>query len=79
VDAIVDLLEVLCRALVERREEVRVRERREGEETVLEVAVAPEDRGRIVGRQGRTVDALRVLIAAVANERGQRCRVEVAR
>jgi predicted RNA-binding protein YlqC (UPF0109 family) len=43
---------------------------------VLEVHVNPEDRGRVIGRGGRTAKALRTLISALAD--GRRVRVDVA-
>ena len=74
-----ELLTALCCALVDQREAVRVHEHQEGDQLVLEVSVAEEDRGRVIGRQGRTAAALRVLMSAVAHERGLSCRIEVAR
>jgi uncharacterized protein len=65
-----ELLEVLARQLVERPDSVSVAEVDEGDATVLELDVAPEDRGLVIGRRGRTVDALRVLVDAVARRKG---------
>ncbi len=75
---IAEFVRAFSRALVERPSSVQVRERRVGEETILEIVCASEDRGRLIGRQGATVQALRVLLAAVAERRGVRCRLEIA-
>ncbi len=71
------LLEALVRGLVREPGRVRVVERREGAEVCLEVSVAAGDRGRVIGRQGQTVLALRTLFEALARARGETCRVEV--
>lgn len=71
------LLEALVRGLVREPGRVRVTERREGAEVCLEVSVARDDRGRVIGRQGHTVEALRTLFGALARARGETCRVEV--
>ena len=55
-----ELLEYLAQALVEHPDEVRVKEVNEGEgATVLELSVADEDYGSVIGRGGRTASALR--------------------
>ena len=71
------LLEVLARALVSEPQRVRVSERGEPGFVRLELVVAPQDRGRVIGRQGRTADELRTLLGAVARHRGTRCRLEI--
>ncbi len=74
------LVEFLARNLVDRPEEVRVRERDEESGTVLEISVAPEDVGKIIGRQGRVIQAIRVLArAATSKSTGKRLSVEVIR
>jgi predicted RNA-binding protein YlqC (UPF0109 family) len=67
----------LARALVEAPERVSVRERREGARCVLELDVAPDDRGRVIGRRGRTAEALRTLVEAAGRRRGLQCEVEI--
>ena len=71
------LLETLARALVSVAQRVRVSERGEPGCVQFELEVAPQDRGRVIGRQGRTADALRTLLGAVARYRDTRCRVEI--
>ncbi|MBI3932870.1 MAG: KH domain-containing protein [Acidobacteria bacterium] len=72
-----ELLATLARALVEQPDRVRVSEHPEDEGTRLELEVAPTDRGKVIGKGGRTADALRVVLDAVARRRGLRCRMEI--
>jgi predicted RNA-binding protein YlqC (UPF0109 family) len=62
------LLEALARELVEEPGRVRVEEWTED---------GVVDRGRVIGRQGRTADALRTLLEAVGRRRGIECDMEV--
>ncbi len=60
----------LARGLVREPARVRVQEYLEHGRTVLELSVAPPDRGRVIGREGRTAGAMRTLLAALAERRG---------
>jgi uncharacterized protein len=72
-----ELLEVAARGLVREPARVRVTQSDAEGEVCLELEVAPGDRGRVIGRQGRTADALRIVLDAVARARGERCRLEI--
>ena len=73
-----ELLAYLAKGLATRPEDVRVeREERDGA-VVLRVHVAPEDVGKLIGRQGRTVRALRALARAGGAKTGERTLVEIA-
>lgn len=72
-----DLLALMAKALVDRPDEVKVRETEEGEATVLELQVDPEDVGKIIGKQGRTVRALRTILDAAGHKFERRYDVEV--
>jgi hypothetical protein len=72
-----DLLTLLARGLVREPERVRVRESGEPGRSVLELSVAAGDRGRVIGRQGRTADALRTLLEALARRKGGSCSLEI--
>jgi predicted RNA-binding protein YlqC (UPF0109 family) len=72
-----DLLEVLARGLVDDPGRVRVRQRTDGGLVRLDLEVSADDRGRVIGRGGRTADALRTLFDAVARRDGRHCRVEI--
>jgi predicted RNA-binding protein YlqC (UPF0109 family) len=69
------VLEVVVRALVDRPEHVRETERRGM--SVLELRTAPDDMGKIIGRQGRTAAALRTLIAVTAEKHGTRAQLDI--
>ncbi len=72
------LLEYLARALVERPDEVRVEEFEEDDGTlVLELTVAQDDYGQVIGRGGRTANALRTVVKAVAVRENRRVLVDI--
>ena len=71
------LLLQLARGLVREPGRVRVHEHVEGDRTILELEVSPADLGRVIGREGRTASALRVLVGALARRRGQSVELEI--
>jgi predicted RNA-binding protein YlqC (UPF0109 family) len=66
-----------ARGLVREPGRVRVREHVEHGRTVIELSVAPADRGRVIGRGGRTANAMRTLLEALAERRGGSAALEV--
>ncbi len=73
-----DLLEHLAKGLVEQPEAVRVTETREADgSTVLELAVADDDYGKVIGRGGRTAAALRTVIKFAASRQDRRVFVDI--
>jgi predicted RNA-binding protein YlqC (UPF0109 family) len=73
-----DLVEFLVRALVADPDSVRVEEVTDDGEIVLEVRVAEEDLGRVIGREGRVANAIRTIAkAAATSEGGGRVMVEI--
>ena len=72
-----DLLTYIVQSLVDKPEEVSINEREQSGETVYEVRVADGDMGKVIGRQGRVVKEIRVLMKAVAQRRGTKVSVEV--
>jgi predicted RNA-binding protein YlqC (UPF0109 family) len=73
-----DLLEFLARSLVSDPDAVEVTEVEEIEgEVVLELEVAEEDLGRVIGRGGRVANALRTVIKAAATRAEKRAMVEI--
>lgn len=73
-----ELLEFLARALVESPDEVVVTEFEEGEgDIVLELEVAQDDLGRVIGRGGRVANALRSVVKAAATREEKRVMVEI--
>jgi predicted RNA-binding protein YlqC (UPF0109 family) len=63
---VADLLAWLARQLVDDPDAVRVEQVEREDATVLELYVAPEDRGKVIGRQGRLARALRTIVRASA-------------
>jgi hypothetical protein len=71
------LLETLARELVDEPGLVSVTQWDEEGGVYLELEVAPGDRGLVIGKRGRTADALRTLLDAVARRRGTSCEMEI--
>jgi predicted RNA-binding protein YlqC (UPF0109 family) len=72
-----ELVEFLVRALVEDPDAVRVEEVEENGDVVLEVTVAEEDIGRVIGRGGRIANAIRTIAKAAATRAEVRVIVEI--
>ena len=72
-----DVVEVLARALTDQPDEVRVVESTRKGTTLVEVFVAPSEVGKVIGKQGRTVAALRTLAAAAGEKDGTTVTLEV--
>jgi predicted RNA-binding protein YlqC (UPF0109 family) len=71
------MIEQIARGLVERPEEVSVEAVDESREMVIELTVAEDDLGRVIGRQGRTARALRNLLAAATRNAEKPCVLEI--
>lgn len=71
------LVETIVRRLSEHPDEVRVTESVDGRTVVYEIAVPEGERGRLIGRDGRTVRAIRAFVGAAAAARGKRVLVRV--
>jgi predicted RNA-binding protein YlqC (UPF0109 family) len=73
-----ELLEYLAQGLVELPGEVSVEQFEEEDETiVLELCVAADDYGRVIGRRGRTAQALRTIVKAAASSEGRHVVVDI--
>jgi predicted RNA-binding protein YlqC (UPF0109 family) len=73
-----ELLEHLARGLVEQPDAVRVTELEENDgSTLLELAVADDDYGKVIGRGGRTAAALRTVVKFAAARNGRRAFVDI--
>ncbi len=72
-----ELLTYMVQSLVDHPDEVSVVERENSGETVYEVRVADGDMGKVIGRQGRIVRQIRVLMKAQAQRRGKKVSVEI--
>jgi predicted RNA-binding protein YlqC (UPF0109 family) len=73
-----DFLEFIARHLVEHPEAVKLVSEVKEDKVVLTLHVAEPDVGKVIGRKGRTAQAMRVLLAAVAARAGKRVILEIA-
>lgn len=69
------VLEHLIRGIVDHPDDVDISARETNRGSVLEVRVHPEDLGRVIGRSGRTAQALRTVVGAISRDR--RVRIDV--
>jgi predicted RNA-binding protein YlqC (UPF0109 family) len=72
-----EVVEVVARALVDAPDEVKVTDTVNRGVSVIELHVAAEDLGRVIGRQGRTAAAIRTLVAVTAERDGERATLEI--
>jgi len=72
-----ELIEYIAKTLVDDPSQVRVDEIEGASSVVLELRVAPEDMGRIIGKRGRVVNAMRTLLRAVGGKEGRRVTLEI--
>lgn len=72
-----ELLIYVAQNLVDHPEQVSVSQYEDDGETVLELRVASEDMGKVIGRQGRIAKEIRTLIRSVAQRSGKRVSVEI--
>ena len=70
-------LEYIVKGLVEHPEQVTVPPVERAGATIYELRLAPGDVGRIIGRQGATINAIRSLLQAGSAKKGLRCSVEI--
>ena len=72
-----DLVEVIAKALVDLPDEVVVTEREDEKAIVIELKVAPEDMGKVIGKQGRIAKAIRSVVKAASSKDNKRVDVEI--
>ena len=72
-----ELIEYVAKSLVDDPSQVEVREIAEGNSITLELKVAPEDMGRVIGRSGRVANALRTLLRVQSAKEGKRVSLEI--
>jgi len=72
-----ELVEFIAKSLVDNPDSVVVKEVEEEQSTILKLTVAPEDMGKIIGKQGRIAKAIRTVIKAVAVKHNKRVIVEI--
>ena len=72
-----ELLLYMAKNLVDNPEAVSVKEVSDEDGKVLELRVAPEDMGKVIGRQGRIAKEIRTIIKTVAQRDGEKVTVEI--
>jgi uncharacterized protein len=72
-----ELVESIAKALVDHPEQVQVRSVEGEQVTVLELRVAPDDLGKVIGRQGRTAKSIRTLLGAAGMKLRKRFTLEI--
>jgi predicted RNA-binding protein YlqC (UPF0109 family) len=72
-----ELVEYIVKAIASRPDEVRVTEEEDGGRLVFRVAVAPEDKGKVIGRGGRVAQSIRALLRVAAVKEGTRAVLEI--
>ncbi|MDP4087959.1 MAG: KH domain-containing protein [Bacillota bacterium] len=72
-----ELVETIAKALVDNPEEVKVNEITGEASIILELKVAPEDMGKVIGKQGRIAKAIRTVVKAAAIKENKRVSVEI--
>jgi hypothetical protein len=72
-----ELVEIIAKALVKNPDQVSVTSVEDNRVTVYEVRVAPDDMGKIIGKQGRIAKALRTVVKAAATRENKKVMVEI--
>ena len=72
-----DLIDYIARALVDNPDEVSVSEIEGNQTSVLELSVAKEDLGKVIGKQGRTARAMRTILSAASAKVKKRTVLEI--
>lgn len=72
-----ELVEILAKALVDQPERVTVDMIEKEKSIVIELKVAPEDMGKVIGRQGRIAKAIRTVVKAAATRQKKKVVVEI--
>jgi predicted RNA-binding protein YlqC (UPF0109 family) len=72
-----ELIEYIAKSLVDDPSRVQVTEIQGATSVILELRVAPEDMGRVIGRNGRVANAMRTLLRVIAAKQGKRVTLEI--
>jgi len=72
-----ELVEYIAKSLVDRPESVVVIETEGEKTTIIELRVAQEDLGKVIGKQGRTARSMRTILNAAGTKMGKRCVLEI--
>lgn len=72
-----ELVKIIAKALVDHPEEVQVNEIEGTQSVIIELKVASEDMGKVIGKQGRIAKAIRTVVKAAATKENKRVVVEI--
>jgi len=72
-----ELLQHMVRELVDHPDDVEIEEMTGDKVTTLELRVAPDDLGKVIGRRGRTAGAMRLILSAAATKQRKRAVLEI--
>ena len=72
-----DLIEFIAKSLVEHPEQVEVREFGGGDRIRLELSVAKDDMGRVIGKNGKVANSIRTLLRVAAEREGKQATLDV--
>jgi len=73
-----EIVEYLVKSLVEKPEKVAVTEDNSDFGKIIKISVDVEDKGRVIGKQGKIIKAIRQIVSAASAKKGGKCRVEVS-
>jgi len=72
-----ELVEILAKALVDHADQVNVIQSETDKSVHLQLTVAPEDMGKVIGKQGKIANAIRTLVKAAAVKDGRRVHIDI--
>ena len=72
-----ELIRYIADALVDHPDQIQIKETEQDDTIIIELTVAKEDLGKVIGKQGRTARAMRSLLAAAAGKVSKRSRLEI--
>ena len=72
-----ELIQYIATALVDHPDQIQIKETEQDDSIIIELTVAKEDLGKVIGKQGRTARAMRSLISAAAGKVNKRSRLEI--
>jgi predicted RNA-binding protein YlqC (UPF0109 family) len=72
-----ELVEYIAKSLVDKPEAVEVKETQGEAVTIIEIRTAPEDAGKVIGREGRIANSIRTIVKAAAAKQNKKVSVEI--
>jgi predicted RNA-binding protein YlqC (UPF0109 family) len=75
--AVKELVELIVKALVDNPDKVRATQLDGEQSSIIELTVAPEDLGKVIGKQGRNAQAIRIIIGAAGMKLKKRVSLEI--